>query len=249
MPGSGSRRRQGAALLDVHIASHTPRLLNAVAPFHRALDDAEGADPKPGRVLLACSERARVFRRSASTAALAAQIANPIDWAAALEALVEAGAETFLDLGPGHALADMAHTAFAGVHSYAADASTASAVCATGSHRHDGKAVNDEAASICRHSVRRRFVRGGQILPPTIEGRKIMTMNRRIFSAAMVAGAAASLISTRGVAANAASDEGAQRRLRAWAIRRRFVLVRGDRTIAGARLQLHGRAKSSDNAV
>jgi pimeloyl-ACP methyl ester carboxylesterase len=52
--------------------------------------------------------------------------------------------------------------------------------------------------------VRRRFVRGGQILPPTIEGRKIMTINRRIFSAAMVAGAAASLISTRGVAANAA---------------------------------------------
>src|SRR5205823_8873777 len=39
---------------------------------------------------------------------------------------------------------------------------------------------------------------------PTIEGRQIMMMNRRNFSAVMVAGAAASLISTRGMAANPA---------------------------------------------
>src|SRR6266403_723854 len=41
-----------------------------------------------------------------------------------------------------------------------------------------------------------------QILPPTLEGRDIMMMNRRAFSAALVTGAAASLISTRGMAAN-----------------------------------------------
>jgi pimeloyl-ACP methyl ester carboxylesterase len=39
---------------------------------------------------------------------------------------------------------------------------------------------------------------------PTIQRRQIMTMNRRTFSAAMVTGAAASLISTRGMAANSA---------------------------------------------
>src|SRR5882672_11075198 len=37
---------------------------------------------------------------------------------------------------------------------------------------------------------------------PTTKGRQFTTMNRRTFSAALVAGAAASLISTRGVAAN-----------------------------------------------
>src|SRR5258705_2022850 len=111
-----------AALLDVRIASHTPRLLEAVVPFRRALDDAKGADPKAGRVLLAGDDGARIFRTSASTAALAARVANPINWAAALEGLVEAGAEKFLDLGPGHALAEMTRTAFPGVHSYAVDA-------------------------------------------------------------------------------------------------------------------------------
>src|SRR5712672_1424416 len=38
--------------------------------------------------------------------------------------------------------------------------------------------------------------------PPILEGRDIMMMNRRAFSAALVTGAAASLISTRGMAAN-----------------------------------------------
>jgi pimeloyl-ACP methyl ester carboxylesterase len=85
------------------------------------------------------------------------------------------------------------------------DGST-SLVCATGLHRHDEKAVNDDATSRCRHSVRRRCARAGQILPPLlpIEGRQIIMMNRRIFSATLAAGAAASLISTRAMAANRA---------------------------------------------
>jgi hypothetical protein len=83
---------------------------------------AEGVDPRPGWALLAGDDGVRIFRTSASTAALAAQLANPVDCAAALEALVEAGAEKFLDLGPGHALADMTRAAFPGVRSYAADA-------------------------------------------------------------------------------------------------------------------------------
>src|ERR1700737_2665980 len=41
-----------------------------------------------------------------------------------------------------------------------------------------------------------------QTFPSILEGRDIMMMNRRAFSAALVTGAAASLISTRGMAAN-----------------------------------------------
>jgi [acyl-carrier-protein] S-malonyltransferase len=39
---------------------------------------------------------------------LAAQIAQTIDWAGCLDACVEAGADSFLELGPGRALAAMA---------------------------------------------------------------------------------------------------------------------------------------------
>src|ERR1700693_1181664 len=42
-----------------------------------------------------------------------------------------------------------------------------------------------------------------QTFPSNLEGRDIMTMNRRTFSTALLAGATASLISTRGMAANA----------------------------------------------
>jgi pimeloyl-ACP methyl ester carboxylesterase len=41
-----------------------------------------------------------------------------------------------------------------------------------------------------------------QTFPPNLEGKDIMMMNRRVFSTALAAGAAASLISTRGLAAN-----------------------------------------------
>src|SRR5258706_4361517 len=43
-----------------------------------------------------------------------------------------------------------------------------------------------------------------QTFPPNLEGRNIMMMNRRAFSAALVTGAAASVISTRGMAATSA---------------------------------------------
>ena len=45
------------------------------------------------------------------------------------------------------------------------------------------------------------------------------------------------------------SCEGAQRRPGARAVRRRVILVRGDRTIAGSGPQCHFRAEPSDNAA
>src|SRR5258708_28063070 len=45
------------------------------------------------------------------------------------------------------------------------------------------------------------------------------------------------------------SSEGEQRRACAWAVRRRLVLVRSDRAIAGGGAQRHGRAKSADDAA
>lgn len=112
---------QRAALLDVRIASHTPRLAAAVPLFQAALDQADGARPRNGRVLLAGCDGSRIFSSDQATARLAAQIAAPIDWAASLEALVELGVDQVLDLGPGHALADMMRAAHPHLRSYAAD--------------------------------------------------------------------------------------------------------------------------------
>ena len=74
-----------------------------------------------------------------------------------------------------------------------------------------------------------------------------MMMNRRTFSTALLTGAAASLISTRGMAANATAA-------------RNVVLVHGlfadgsswsevTRAIADGGVQLHVRAKSADYAA
>jgi [acyl-carrier-protein] S-malonyltransferase len=111
-----------AALLDVRIASHTSRLSAAVGPFHDALKNTAIADPKPGRILLAGGNGARIFRAQEALRGLAAQVANPIDWAATLEALVEVGVDRILDLGPGHALADLARAALPQPSNYAAGA-------------------------------------------------------------------------------------------------------------------------------
>src|SRR4029077_8120394 len=53
---------------------------------------------------------------------------------------------------------------------------------------------------------RRRVTRNSQ-LNPYDEGKRIMMMNRRTFSTALLTGAAASLISTRGTAANATPEK------------------------------------------
>jgi [acyl-carrier-protein] S-malonyltransferase len=110
-----------AALLDVHVASHTPRLAEAVAPFAKALESVGAADPQPGRLLLSGTDGSRVFKAARALGGLAAQVAATIDWTAALGALGESGVDRILDLGPGHALADMARMALPDARSYAAD--------------------------------------------------------------------------------------------------------------------------------
>lgn len=110
-----------AALLDVRIASHTGRLAAAVPIFHSALSAVSVGRPRSGIILLAGGDGGRIFAGAGAIAGLAAQIAAPIDWAAALQALTELGVDHILDLGPGHALADMVRGSFPEIRAYAAD--------------------------------------------------------------------------------------------------------------------------------
>ena len=109
-----------ATPLAVQIAAHTPLLHEAVPIFFAALTASPLQDPASGRRLISGGNRTRIFQTHRAIAQLAAQIAEPIDWAASLDALVESRVTHCLDLGPGHALADMMQGAHPGIQTYAA---------------------------------------------------------------------------------------------------------------------------------
>lgn len=108
-------------LLAVKIASHTTRLAQACKPLQQALDASKHSAVAGMRLLLAGGDGERIFSIADATAKLANQVANPIDWSATLEALTELGATSVLDLGPGHALAEMMQAFLPSVRCYAVD--------------------------------------------------------------------------------------------------------------------------------
>lgn len=116
--------RRGAArsgLLAVKIASHTSRLAGACKPLQHALDASRRFAIGSQRVLLAGGDGERIFSANDATMKLACQVAHPIDWSATLEALAELGVSRLLDLGPGHALAEMMQAFLPDLRCYAAD--------------------------------------------------------------------------------------------------------------------------------
>lgn len=116
--------RQGAArtgLLAVKIASHTSQLAQACKPLQKAFETGKRLAIAGQRILLAGGDGERIFSASHATAKLACQIAHPIDWSATLEALTELGVTEVLDLGPGHALAEMMQAFAPSIRCYATD--------------------------------------------------------------------------------------------------------------------------------
>lgn len=115
--------RKGArtGLLAVKIASHTTRLAQACQPLQQALDANRDAAVPGHRVLLAGGDGERIFSVASATVKLANQVAHPIDWAATVHALTELGVTEVLDLGPGHALAEMMRASQPSTRCYAAD--------------------------------------------------------------------------------------------------------------------------------
>jgi [acyl-carrier-protein] S-malonyltransferase len=95
--------------LPVEVASHTPRLAEAARQFRRDLA-MTSIDPSPlsSRRLVSGIDGDAVFDVVRGLDKLAAQICRTIRWTACLQTCREAGATAFLELGPGHALADMA---------------------------------------------------------------------------------------------------------------------------------------------
>lgn len=96
--------------LAVGVPSHTPALRPAAAGLASELAHGlpvAGADHEaPLAVPLASAIDGRYLRRRGEArAALAAQVATPLDWAACMETLAEARPDAVLEIGPGNALA------------------------------------------------------------------------------------------------------------------------------------------------
>ncbi len=83
--GIGAAR---AVRVAVNVASHTPRLAAASVEFRKVSTSRPAWTSWPSR------------------------FSHTVQWAACLEGCVEAGASTFLELGPGRALSEMAASAY-----------------------------------------------------------------------------------------------------------------------------------------
>jgi [acyl-carrier-protein] S-malonyltransferase len=98
----------GAQFTDLRIgvASHTPLLAAAVAPFRGALERSPLRAPSPA--VVAGIDAGLVTTRERAITTLSSQIATTVEWAQCLDTLYERGCRVYLELGPGRALSRMA---------------------------------------------------------------------------------------------------------------------------------------------
>lgn len=92
-------------LLPVTVASHTPLMAAAVAPFAELLRQQTLLDPS--LPLLAGLNAQVLNRKEQAIATLSQQLAHTIHWNACMDACAERGVTVALELGPGAALSRM----------------------------------------------------------------------------------------------------------------------------------------------
>lgn len=92
-------------VLPVEVASHTPYMLPAVAPFEREL--RRRAFSAPQIPVLSGISASRIDQAGQALATLPRQIAEPIRWMECMDACAEAGITVALELGPGSSLSRM----------------------------------------------------------------------------------------------------------------------------------------------
>ena len=98
-----------ATILRVAVAAHTPLLAEASRRFSDILDHLRLLNrPPKGIRLLSGIDGETVFDTADGRQKLAAQISRTINWEACLDGCRAVATETYLELGPGRALANMA---------------------------------------------------------------------------------------------------------------------------------------------
>ena len=102
-----------STLLPVAVASHTPLLQGAVAPFAQALESERWTNP--AFPVLSGISAEPVHDATKAMRDLPRQIAEPILWRECMDACLEAGVTVALELGPGAALARMLQSRHPGI--------------------------------------------------------------------------------------------------------------------------------------
>lgn len=92
-------------LLPVSLASHTPLMLAAVAPYAKWLDSLSWQAPS-SRLMAGVTVQA-VHHQQEAAAAMLRQLTETIHWASCMDSLVEQGIGVALELGPESALSRM----------------------------------------------------------------------------------------------------------------------------------------------
>ncbi len=118
-----ARAMNAARVVDVavEVASHTRRLAAAAVEFRETLQHVAVKPAPSGTRLLSGIDAAPVLDVKTGLDKLAAQIAQTVLWADCLQACIEAGATTFLELGPGSALRGMVAGAYRDVSARSLD--------------------------------------------------------------------------------------------------------------------------------
>lgn len=105
---AGSEPGTHVVEVPVQLAAHTPHLAAASREFRDALRACRFHFPlSAGHRLLSGVDGELVDAAAAGCDKLAMQVSTTVHWDACLQACIEAGATTFLELGPGHALQRM----------------------------------------------------------------------------------------------------------------------------------------------
>ena len=119
---AGARHASRVKPIGVHVAAHTPCLADAVEPFREKLLAARIGDrPNSAIRLYSGIDGSPVLDVAKGLDKLARQVAVTVEWADCLQACTEAGSEWFLELGPGHALVDMAASTYPAARVRSAD--------------------------------------------------------------------------------------------------------------------------------
>ncbi|MFM9970033.1 MAG: SDR family NAD(P)-dependent oxidoreductase [Burkholderiales bacterium] len=113
-----------ASILAVSAAFHSPLVADARAPFAKALEDVEFA---AGEITVYANASGQVYPQAELEARvmLADQIVRPVRFVEQIEAMYHDGVRTFIEVGPGHVLGDLAQAILADrdIHTIALDAS------------------------------------------------------------------------------------------------------------------------------
>jgi len=102
-----------ATALPVEVASHTPFMANAVAPFASLLREQGWRAPQAPVISGITAEP--IYAADKAIEHLSRQLAEPIRWREGMDALAEAGVTVALELGPGAALARMLQSRHPGI--------------------------------------------------------------------------------------------------------------------------------------